>query len=123
MMVPGVVYVLSNPAMPGLVKVGRTIALEPRVQSLSALTAVPAPFSIEYASDMLDDASAVELLAHSMLSECRYSPNREFFVVSSKDAADTVQAAAVMAAWNRACPEAREIALAQIGADYLRGAA
>jgi hypothetical protein len=44
----GYIYVLSNPSMPGIVKVGRTFR-EPRARAaeLSASTGVPTPFKIE----------------------------------------------------------------------------
>jgi hypothetical protein len=44
----GFVYVLSNPAMPGLLKVGSTVGpVEKRAAGLSRMTGVPEPFKIE----------------------------------------------------------------------------
>ena len=44
---PGYVYVLSNPAMPGLYKIGSTRDLTSRLKDLSNGTGVPAEFEIE----------------------------------------------------------------------------
>ncbi len=44
-----IVYVLTNPTMPGLIKIGRTTNLEQRVKSLSSDTGVPLPFEVFYA--------------------------------------------------------------------------
>jgi hypothetical protein len=44
----GFVYLLSNPLMPDVVKIGSTTRLvEDRVQELNSATGVPAPFKIE----------------------------------------------------------------------------
>ena len=46
--IKGYVYVLSNPRMPGLVKVGcSTRPVDERVAELNSATAVPAPFVVE----------------------------------------------------------------------------
>jgi hypothetical protein len=57
----GYVYLLSNPAMPGLVKIGQTTrTVKERVAELSAHTGVAAPFVIEAAfashNPMADEA-------------------------------------------------------------------
>ncbi|MDB2668780.1 GIY-YIG nuclease family protein [Alphaproteobacteria bacterium] len=38
------VYILTNPTIPDLVKIGRTTNLEERLRSLSSHTGVPVPF-------------------------------------------------------------------------------
>jgi hypothetical protein len=44
---PDVVYVLTNEAMPGLVKIGLTTdSLESRILQLSSATGVPLPFKM-----------------------------------------------------------------------------
>ena len=44
----GVIYILSNPAMPGLVKLGKTTNLPARLKSLYG-TGVPVPFQYVFA--------------------------------------------------------------------------
>lgn len=101
------IYVLSNPAMPGMVKIGRSISVEARVDQLSRLTAVPLPFVLEYTDTPVDDIE-VELVAHRMLARYRVNPSREFFRLSVEDAVAAVQVAALMSAWNKASAEARQ---------------
>ena len=79
--VQGIVYVLSNPAMPGLVKIGMTSRdqLDDRVRELSN-TSVPAPFVVELWA-WVEDARACERLLHGWLSGVRMNSRREFFFV------------------------------------------
>lgn len=82
----GYVYVLSNPSMPGLVKIGRTTrSVEQRVNELWQ-TGVPTPFVVE---DDFHTPDCVELeqIAHNFFSESRLSASREFFAVEAKVAA------------------------------------
>ena len=74
----GFVYVLTNRAMPGIVKVGCT-GRDPiiRARELSS-TSAPAPFVVAWAA-RVSDFSAVERAAHRALAEWRISANREFF--------------------------------------------
>ena len=44
----GVIYIFSNPAMPGLVKLGKTTNLSERLKSLDG-TGVPVPFQCVFA--------------------------------------------------------------------------
>ena len=72
-----IVYILTNPSMPGLVKIGRTTNLEARIASLSSSTSVPEAFEVAYAA-YVDDASFVERAMHAAFSLHRM-PGREFF--------------------------------------------
>jgi len=73
-----IVYVLTNPIMPGLIKIGRTTNLEQRVKSLSSDTGVPLPFEVFYACEV-KDASEVERALHNAFGDHRINPKREFF--------------------------------------------
>ncbi|MCQ3803057.1 MAG: GIY-YIG nuclease family protein [bacterium] len=75
----GYVYVLTNEAMPGLVKIGVTRASDPlsRVGTLFT-TGVPLPFDLEYAG-LVDDPRRVERVLHHAFQQQRVNPNREFF--------------------------------------------
>ncbi len=78
----GIVYVLSNEAMPGLIKIGLTkrSELQDRIDELFK-TNVPVPFTCEYAS-LVDDCAKVEQALHQAFSTDRVNPNREFFRMS-----------------------------------------
>lgn len=78
-MTAGFVYVLSNPAMPGLYKVGSTIhAPGARAADLSRATGVPSPFSLRcYAK--FAECRRVERSLHDLLYLSRHVRNREFF--------------------------------------------
>lgn len=79
-----IVYILTNPSMPGLVKIGRTQNLQARVAALSAATSTPEPFVIAYAA-YVEDASFVERALHAAFSMHRM-PGREFFRISPTNA-------------------------------------
>src|SRR5271168_5325297 len=81
----GYVYILSNPSMPGLVKIGKTTtAPSQRMQELHS-TGVPTPFELEFAVEVAD-CHASERAAHGALNQHRVSVNREFFEVSARQA-------------------------------------
>ena len=77
----GIVYVLTNPAMPGLVKIGKTSQNEvsTRISQLYT-TGVPLPFDCEYAVKVADMAQ-VENAFHFAFGGNRVNPGREFFEI------------------------------------------
>lgn len=76
-----IVYVLTNPAFDGLVKIGTTVDLDQRLRSLDN-TSVPWPFRCEYAA-RVKDAYALEKLLHHAFGDRRVRDNREFFEVEA----------------------------------------
>ena len=74
-----IVYVLTNPAMVGLVKIGKTTQLEveERMKQLYS-TGVPVPFDCAFACKV-KDAAEVEKALHLAFGMTRINPNREFF--------------------------------------------
>jgi hypothetical protein len=77
---PEIVYVLTNEAMPGYTKIGKTNNLEQRLRDLYR-TPVPLPFECFYAA-VVADASFVERQLHEAFGDHRVSPNREFFEIA-----------------------------------------
>lgn len=75
-----IVYILTNEAMPGLVKVGRTEDLSTRIASLNSSTGVPLPFECYFAAEV-EDCVKLEKILHQLFSENRINPKREFFKV------------------------------------------
>ena len=76
---PDIVYVLTNEAMPGLVKLGRTTdSVEARLTGLSSHTGVPLAFECYFAAEV-NDGARIEKLLHQLFAEYRVNPKREFF--------------------------------------------
>jgi len=113
----GYVYVMTNPAMPGLVKIGYTTGLPAdRARELSAASGVPVPFFVEFSIEV-DEPFMLEALVHDQLAGFRLNPSREFFRTSPARAADVIAtaaaspefwAAAMNRVWNRGSAEWRE---------------
>lgn len=82
-MKPGFVYVLSNPSMPGVVKVGYTTRspVLRAVELYTPATSVPEPFELEFAA-WSPDSDLAEKQIHMDLDRYRISAGREFFKVS-----------------------------------------
>jgi len=78
----GIVYIISNPSMPGLVKIGKTINLQSRLQSLYS-SGVPMPFRCIYAKEV-ENYSEVERKLHKGLNSHRENSNREFFRIAEE---------------------------------------
>jgi hypothetical protein len=81
-----IVYVLSNPSMPGLVKIGFT-ADEDANRRIGQLytTGVPVPFKLEFAC-RVPNAKEVESALHLAFGPHRINPGREFFKIEPEQA-------------------------------------
>jgi hypothetical protein len=78
----GIIYVLTNPSMPGLVKIGCTTGrVEDRISELSASSGVPVAFQCHFAAQA-NDFAAKEKRLHQLFSDKRINPKREFFAVA-----------------------------------------
>lgn len=84
--IPGIVYVLTNPAMPGLVKIGKTSrgSVDARLSELYS-TGVPVPFECAFAGKICDE-SKVERAFHTAFGPYRINPSREFFQIEPEQA-------------------------------------
>lgn len=77
----GYIYILSNPSIPGLLKIGHTMDTpEQRLRQLNT-TGVPMPFILE-ACFLVTQPSALEQAVHAALTQYRPTDNREFFQLS-----------------------------------------
>lgn len=82
-MEPGYVYCMTNPSMPGLVKVGMT-ARTPNERLSDANAAdtwrPPTPYQLEFAKSV-NNAKQKEIVLHRLLTQYteRVNPRREFF--------------------------------------------
>jgi len=81
-----IVYVLTNPAMPGIVKIGRTSHLDAktRIEQLYT-TGVPVPFDLEFACKV-PNSDEVERALHLAFAPHRVNPRREFFRIEAGQA-------------------------------------
>lgn len=78
----GWIYILSNPCMPGLLKIGMTTTSPHiRAKELSSATGVPEKFVVEGAY-FSDDPRGDESAIHAALSTHRINDSREFFKCS-----------------------------------------
>jgi hypothetical protein len=86
-----IVYVLTNPAMPGLVKIGRTDNQDAnsRIGQLYT-TGVPVPFTLEYACKVANP-DEVEKALHIAFGPQRINPKREFFQIEPEQAIAILQ--------------------------------
>lgn len=75
-----IVYVLTNSAMPGLIKIGITSQndLEVRIKQLYT-TGVPVPFKCVYACKVNRSLKKIEDALHVAFDDHRINPGREFF--------------------------------------------
>lgn len=86
---PEIVYVLTNEAMPDLVKIGCTTAsVEDRIRSLDT-TGIPLPFQCFYAGQV-PNARLVEQRIHRIFSDKRIRQNREFFRVDPNQVREAI---------------------------------
>ena len=89
------VYILTNPAMPDLVKIWMTGGeLKTRIQDLSRATWVPLPFEVFYAAEV-ENMQNVENLIHQVFLDKRINPNREFFKVSPEQVVAAIKLAEI----------------------------
>lgn len=90
----GYVYVMVNPSLPNLVKIGKTTR-DPneRAKELSASTGVPTPFIAVFYKPFTN-CDMAEKTIHSYLEQKGYrvNDNREFFNISTNEAIGIVQA-------------------------------
>lgn len=84
----GIVYLLTNPVMPGLVKIGMTTRedIDARLKELYS-TGVPVPFECQYACKVKKtDCAKIEKALHTAFAPQRVNANREFFRIQVEQA-------------------------------------
>lgn len=93
----GYIYIMTNPALSGMVKIGYAKDVEARRQQLST-TALPYEYEI-YAtyetSGKLEDKQLHKLI-DNLNPDLRVSKNREFFVMTSDEAYELLEAIAII---------------------------
>ncbi len=86
----GYVYILTNPSMPGLVKIGKTTRnSQTRAREISSGTGVPTPYKVAHERWVVD-CHAAEREIHAELTRQRRNKNREFFKLKLDEAIEIV---------------------------------
>ena len=86
----GYIYILLNPSMPGLLKIGKTRRTsDVRAEELSGETGVPSDFIVAY-EVLVSDCAAAESEVHRELADFRFKENKEFFKTSLREAVRVV---------------------------------
>lgn len=89
MRIPGFIYVLQNPAFPGLLKIGYTTRTpEERAEELSRHTGVPTPYRVVF-SEFFEDCQGAERAIHNALAARRW--NKEFFRITVDEAVAVIR--------------------------------
>ena len=84
----GIVYLLTNPCMPGLVKIGMTTQedIDKRMKELYT-PGVPVPFECQFACKVNNkDCAKIEKALHTAFEPQRINKNREFFRINVEQA-------------------------------------
>ena len=92
----GIVYLLTNPYMPGLVKIGMTKQedLDKRMKELYT-TGVPVAFECQFACRVNNkDCAKIEKALHTAFEPQRVNKNREFFRINVEQAKEAVDVGA-----------------------------
>ena len=87
----GIVYLLTNPVMPGLVKIGMTAQedVDKRMKELYT-TGVPVPFECQFVCRVKKtDCAKIEHALHAAFAPQRINANREFFRIQVEQARGT----------------------------------
>nr|WP_321359140.1 GIY-YIG nuclease family protein [uncultured Hyphomonas sp.] len=89
----GIIYILTNEAMPGYVKIGKTTSsVEQRMRELDT-TGIPLPFECFFAGRVAN-CHVAEKLLHDAFSDHRVRSRREFFQISPERIASALRLAA-----------------------------
>ena len=80
----GTIYVISNPAIPNMVKIGKTDNLERRIKELSSPSGIPLAFECVVAKTV-NDIDFAEKKLHEAFASKRINPRREFFDIDEEE--------------------------------------
>ena len=80
----GIVYVMSNPSLPNIIKIGKTKNVARRRKQLSG-TSTPFEFKVDFQIEV-EDHDLLEKLTQKSLGRYRINKRREFFQTDVKTA-------------------------------------
>ena len=91
---PEIIYILTNEAMQGYVKIGKTKkSLSQRLKQLD-VTSLPLPFECFFAAEV-ENCDVVERLLHDAFADRRTRKSREFFEIAPERVASALKLAAL----------------------------
>lgn len=106
---PGYIYILSNPSIPGLLKIGHTMDIpEQRLRQLNT-TGVPLPFVLE-ACFLVANPEALEQAVHAALAQYRPVQKREFFQLPLRQVLELILPLVIQATGELASAASQNIA-------------
>lgn len=96
-MAKGCIYIMTNPCLANMVKIGYAADVEERRRQLST-TALPYPYEIfaTYETPGKLEDKRLHKLIDRLNPDLRVSKNREFFVMSAEDAYELLEAIAII---------------------------
>jgi len=96
-MTHGYIYIMTNPALHDMVKIGYTTDVELRRKQLST-TALPYPYEVyeTYETTTKLEDKTLHKLIDNLNPDLRVSKNREFFIMSPEDAYELLEAIAII---------------------------
>lgn len=87
----GIIYILTNPIMPGIIKIGKTNQEDVKLRMAQLYTTgVPLPFECEYAAKV-KNIDEVERALHTAFGPDRVNPKREFFEIEASQAISIIK--------------------------------
>ena len=113
-MAKGYIYIMTNPCLKDMVKIGYATNVEERRKQLST-TALPYDYEIfatYETSGKLEDKKLHKLI-DNLNPDLRVSKNREFFVMSAEDAYELLEAIAILAVLRTSCKRSNPMPLPQ----------
>lgn len=108
---PGWIYVLTNPALPGLVKIGMTkrVKVEPRIREVG--TSLPMPSVVAFRCQT-HQAGHLEKLLHHRFERRRVHRQREWFAASPREIERFLATVEPSVRWRRRLRRARLLLVA-----------
>ena len=99
----GYIYIMTNPALKDMVKIGYATDVEQRRKQLST-TALPYDYEVyaTYETEGHLEDKKLHNMIDNLNSDLRVSKSREFFIMSPQNAYDLLEAIAVISDYSRA---------------------
>ncbi len=106
---PGIIYILTNPAIPNMIKIGMTTAEDVKIRMAQLYTTgVPLPYDCVYAARVANH-ELVEKALHTAFGPDRINPKREFFEIDPSQAIAIIKLMAIEDVTPKVANEAEQV--------------